>query len=352
MDGAHEFGRSRQFGEAALKAMLAREVPPTPQNYSVWYTYTDGTVPELKQTIDILVSNRQPFTPELNAELYARFFDATGQLGLLQNAGGRLRQIVDQVRRHVDSAAGDANAFGRTLDDFSSAIGDSAAPDLHALVGDLVAETQRVAERNRSLEERLTLASGEVSELKQNLESVQREAMTDSLTGIPNRKSFETRLREAARDAMENGEPLCLLIADIDHFKRFNDTYGHQIGDQVLRLVAKTLTDSVKGRDTPTRFGGEEFAIVLPQTRLSDASVVAEQIRLGLTRRKLVGRDKRDDYGSVTLSFGAAQFRPGETLAVFVERADAALYRAKRDGRNRVATEESEPAPEVAAASS
>jgi diguanylate cyclase len=351
MDGAHEFVRSRQYGEAALKAMLAHEVPPTPQNYVVWYCYADGTVPELKRTIDILVSNRQPFTPDLNAELYARFFDSTGQLGILQNAGGRLRQIVDQVRRHVESAAGDADAFGRTLDDFSTAIGDSAAPDLHALVGDLVAETQRVAERNRSLEDRLTRASGEVSELKQNLETVQREAMTDALTGIPNRKSFETRLREAARDAMENDDPLCLLIADIDHFKRFNDTYGHQIGDQVLRLVAKTLTDSVKGRDTPTRFGGEEFAIVLPQTRLSDASVVAEQIRLGLTRRKLVGRDKRDDYGSVTLSFGAAQFRPGEPLAAFVERADAALYRAKRDGRNRVATEESQPEPEEAAAS-
>jgi diguanylate cyclase len=176
--------------------------------------------------------------------------------------------------------------------------------------------------------------------------------MTDALTGIPNRKSFETRLREAARDAMENDEPLCLLIADIDFFKRFNDTYGHQIGDQVLRLVARTLTDSVKGRDTPTRFGGEEFAIVLPQTSLSAARVVAEQIRLGLTRRKLVGRDRRDDYGSVTLSFGAAQFRPGESLATFVDRADAALYRAKREGRNRVATEDAaDPVTEGAAAS-
>ena len=350
MGGALEFDRSRGFGEAALKAMVANEVPPTPQNYAVWYCYVDGTVPELKRTIDILVSNRQPFTADLNTELYARFFDSTGQLGLLQNAGGRLRQIVDQVRRQVASAAGDANAFGRTLDDFSSAIGESKATEIQTLVGDLVAETQRVAERNRSLEERLSRVSGEVSELKQNLEMVQREALTDALTGIPNRKSFETRLREAARDAMENDEPLSLLIADIDFFKRFNDTYGHQIGDQVLRLVAKTLTDSVKGRDTPTRFGGEEFAIVLPQTRLGEARVVAEQIRFGLTKRKLVGRDKRDDYGTVTLSFGAAQFRPGEPLASFVERADAALYRAKREGRNRVATEDTEPATEVAAA--
>ena len=346
-----EFERSRSFGQAALKAMVEHEVAPTPQNYAVWYAYTDGTVPELKKTIDILISNKQPFTIDLCTELYARFFDATGQLGLLQNAGGRLRQIVDQVRRQVDSAAGEVNAFGRSLDDFSSAIGDEKAPtDLRDLVTSMVAETQRVAERNRSLEERLSAASGEVSELKQNLENVQREALTDALTGIPNRKSFETRLREAARDAMEHDEPLSLLIADIDHFKRFNDSYGHQIGDQVLRIVARTLSDSVKGRDTPARYGGEEFAIVLPQTRLADAQVVAEQIRLGLTRRKLVGRDKKDDYGSVTLSFGIAQFRPGEPIAHFVDRADAALYRAKREGRNRVMVEDPEAASQAPAA--
>jgi diguanylate cyclase len=337
--------QARNTGEAAFKAMVTHEVPPTPQNYAVWFAYVEGTLTELKRTIDILVSNGQSFTPELCADLYARFFDDSGQLGVLQDAGGRLRHIVDQVKKHIDSAAGDADAFGQTLDNVSTAIGDT-APDIRALIGDLVVETQKVSERNRKLEERLTRASGEVNSLKQNLETVQREAMTDALTNIPNRKSFDTRLREAARDSMETGEPLSLLLADIDFFKRFNDMFGHQIGDQVLRLVARTLTDSVKGRDTPTRFGGEEFAIILPQTRMDDARTVAEQIRLGLSRRKLVGKD-RADYGGVTLSFGAAEYRPGEPLASLVERADSALYRAKRTGRNRVACEE--PDQEIAA---
>jgi diguanylate cyclase len=108
----------------------------------------------------------------------------------------------------------------------------------------------------------------------------------------------------------------------------------------VLRLVARTLSDSVKGRDTPARYGGEEFVIILPQTRLKDARVVAEQIRANLTRRKIVGKDSRDEYGTVTLSFGAGQYRPGERLSDLIERADAALYHAKRTGRNRVATED------------
>jgi diguanylate cyclase len=353
MADSHELEQSRRNGDSAMTAMLDHVVPPTPQNYTVWYTYFAGTVPELKRTLDILISNRQPFTVERNTELYARYFDATGQLDILNDAGIRLRHIVDQVKKQVASAAGDVDAYGRTLDDFSTAIGEGEPKDIHGLVADLVVATQRVAERNRTLEDRLSKASGEVDQLKQNLENVQREALTDALTGIPNRKYFEARLREAASEAMENGETLSLLLADIDNFKRFNDTYGHQIGDQVLRLVARTLTDSVKGRDTPARFGGEEFAIILPQTHLADAGTVAEQIRLGLARRKLVGRDKREQYGSVTLSFGASEYRPGEPIATFVERADAALYRAKRQGRNRVELEDAaDTEPTAAAAAS
>jgi diguanylate cyclase len=340
MDDSTELAETRGFGEAAFKAMLANGVPPSPQNYYVWFVYFSGTAPDLRRAIDALIAERASFTAEVNSELYSRFFDETGQFGLLTDTGGRLRHIVDEVMKHLDSAAGDASQFGRTLDVFSVAIGEGGEQKVRTLITDLISETERVAERNSALEQRLTRASDEVSELKQNLEHVQKEALTDALTGIPNRKSFDTRLRGAAREAREQNEPLSLIIADIDHFKRFNDTYGHQIGDQVLRIVARTLTDSVKGRDTPARYGGEEFAIILPQTRLKDASIVADQIRVGLMRRRLVGRERGDNYGSVTLSFGAAQYRPGEPVAALVKRADAALYCAKREGRNRVATED------------
>jgi diguanylate cyclase len=341
MDGSTELAEARSFGEAAFKAMLANSVPPTPQNYHVWFAYCSGGVPDLKHVIDALIAERTSFTTEICNDLYSRFFDETGQFGLLSDTGSRLRNIVDQVMKHLDSAAGDATQFGRTLDHFSVAIGDDEGGEhkVRELITDLISETERVAVRNRTLEQKLDRASGEVIELKQNLEHVQKEALTDALTGIPNRKSFDSRLRGAAREARENDEPMSLLIADIDHFKRFNDTFGHQIGDQVLRIVARTLTDSVKGRDTPARYGGEEFAIILPQSSLKAASVVAEQIRVGLMRRRLVGRERGDNYGSVTLSFGAAQYRPGESLDALVQRADAALYHAKRQGRNQVATE-------------
>jgi diguanylate cyclase len=343
MSGSSELVQARGIADNAVRLMLANEVPPTPRNFTVWYAYASGALPELKRTVDILISNKQAFTPERSAELFTRYCDSPAQVNQLQETGGRLLYIVDQVRKHLDSAAGNATNFGKTLDNFSTKIGDQASTEVQVLITDLVAETQKVAQRNKALEERLSRTSGEVSELKQNLEVVQKEALTDGLTGIPNRKSFDTQLREAARDAMENGEALSLMLADIDHFKRFNDNFGHKIGDQVLRLVANTLTESVKGRDTPARYGGEEFAIILPQTRITQARIVAEHIRVTLMRRRLVGRDSRDSYGNVTLSFGCAEYRPGEPITELLRRADAALYLAKHQGRNRVVTEDMLP---------
>jgi diguanylate cyclase len=129
-------------------------------------------------------------------------------------------------------------------------------------------------------------------------------------------------------------------MIDIDHFKKFNDTYGHLIGDEVLRVVARLLRENVKGRDTPARYGGEEFAVILPQTSLNHAAKLAEQIRNTLASRKV--HDKRTDasYGTLTVSIGAAKFQPGEPLDPLVQRADQALYRAKNQGRNRVVTED------------
>ena len=340
MAQADDFRQAKGLSEQAVAAMTAREVPPTPENYAVWYAYATGLLPELKRTIDILISNNQDFTQALNAELYHRFCDTGRHFNLLDETGGRLQYAVDQVMRAIKAATGDASAFGKTLDHYSSEMGGAPGDEeVRALVSGLILETQRMAERNRSLENKLSESSGEIAELRQNLEVVRREALTDALTGIPNRKFFENRLREAARDAMESGEAVSLLIADIDHFKQFNDTYGHQLGDQVLRLVARTLTDSVKGRDTPARYGGEEFAIILPQTRLQDAEGLADQIRRSIMRRRIVRKPTGDDLGTITLSIGVSCYRPGEQLMETIRRADAALYEAKRRGRNRVVGE-------------
>ena len=160
--------------------------------------------------------------------------------------------------------------------------------------------------------------------------------MTDSLTGLFNRKAFDERLALATADSLEGGGTLCLLLIDIDHFKRFNDTWGHQVGDQVLRLVGECLRMNVKGKDTAARYGGEELAIILPDTAIDDAVTLAEQIRKAIGSMNIVKKKSREAIGPVTVSIGAAQFRHGETPDDFVARADHALYAAKEAGRNRV----------------
>ena len=129
---------------------------------------------------------------------------------------------------------------------------------------------------------------------------------------------------------------MSLILGDIDHFKTFNDTWGHQIGDQVLRLVASVLKDNVKGQDLLARYGGEEFAIVLPNTSLKDATTLADNIRLAVSKRRLLNKFTNTDLGRITMSFGVAPYVPGDSVDHLIRNADAALYKAKETGRNRV----------------
>ena len=170
--------------------------------------------------------------------------------------------------------------YGDKLVSFSDALDHAAAaPDLQALAGAMLVETRAMQERAQRLEVGLGQSAQQIEELRIDLAKAQRDANTDSLTGIANRKYFDYELGAAAEEARLKHQPLSLLLADIDQFKRFNDTHGHQVGDQVLRLVAQVLTSSVKGRDLPARYGGEEFAVLLPQTDLEGAHQLAEQIR-------------------------------------------------------------------------
>lgn len=339
--------KSVSLGEATLKAMLKNGIESTPHNYTVWYSYVSGLLPELTRSIDTMIAEGRPFTEQVCAELYERFFDTHRQFGLLQQTSANFERAVEQVMRCINTAARDAQAFNKTLDDASAGLGDGVGEEsVRAIVANLLVETQRAAEKNQTLEARLSESSGEIAQLRENLEVVRREALTDALTGIPNRKFFDTRLRECAAASLESGEPMSLLLLDIDYFKKFNDTYGHQVGDQVLRLVAKTLTECLKGRDTPARYGGEEFVIILPQTRLENAVTVAEQIRRTMARHKVVRKDTGADYGIIAISVGASVYQAGEPLQALIKRADAALYHAKHTGRNRVVAEDDVP-PEV-----
>ena len=164
--------------------------------------------------------------------------------------------------------------------------------------------------------------------------------MRDPLTELNNRRCFDLNLAKEITDAHAQRSEMCLVMGDIDHFKSINDTFGHQIGDEILKMFAKLLSSNVKGRDTVARFGGEEFAIILPETGLRDAKQLTEGIRSQLEAKKLALNNSGEPIGKITASFGVAQLGEGDDADKLVQRADARLYEAKCAGRNRVAIDQ------------
>ncbi|OAB55189.1 hypothetical protein AY600_07245, partial [Phormidium willei BDU 130791] len=304
--------------------------------------YASGRHPELTKTLDILLESGERFTVARNEEIYESFFGNEGQTEAVRETSQRMQETAVGVIKELKQAGVDVAHFGEKLAAFGQEV--SSGGDLRSLIEGMLRETDAAQGRNRTLEAQLGDATREIQRLRSNLEELRLEALTDGLTGLFNRKHFDAQLRRDTRQAMECGEPLCVLLSDIDHFKRFNDTYGHAIGDEVLKLVARTLKQNVKGRDTPARFGGEEFAVILPTTALANAMTLAEQMRRRLAGKELKTRDGSRSFGSVTMSLGVAQYRPGEPLPLLLQRADEALYAAKRGGRNRVMAEAAESA--------
>jgi diguanylate cyclase len=243
-----------------------------------------------------------------------------------------------------------ANAYSATLQMANGDLTEQLPPArLKQLAGSLLAETRRMQNASLSLERTLEASRAEIAALQRDLDDVRREALLDPLTKVHNRKAFDDGLLRAIARAADTGKPLCLMLIDIDHFKRFNDTWGHQTGDQVLRLVAMTVKSNIKGKDLAARYGGEEFGAILPDTGLEDAIHLADNIRRAVQAKELLKRSTNEKLGRVTASFGVAMLRPDDSPSSLIERADRCLYAAKRAGRNTVVGE-TELAEETAAA--
>jgi diguanylate cyclase len=307
----------------------------------VWYAFVADRNPELTKTINGILRSGQKFSDETCADLYDNFFGTSQHEAELRAVGKRIEDAVSRVLDYLVTANQGATQYGEALESFSGELdGPRDAAELGALVRSILDETKTMIEVNRQLEQRLENSSSEIARLREDLDQLKREATTDALTGLANRKLFDVALREAALEAEEERTFLSLLMIDIDFFKQFNDTHGHMLGDQVLKLVARTISDSIKGKDTAARYGGEEFCVILPDTRLKDAVAVAENIRRLVAGRKVLNRRTGHVLGQVTLSIGVAEYEFGETLGAFVHRSDEALYLSKRQGRNRVMSQD------------
>lgn len=329
-----------EWSTRALGLMARHGVVPLPQNYEIWFRYASGQSSDLNEEIDNRLKEGRKIDDNVSAELHQKFISHENLAEATLTAGDRLNSEVDKILQLVEATAGDSSELGTSVRQASAELTAKSTPtDVRRVVEAIVSATRKMESRSQELEKRLHETKSELNALQSNLTKARNEARTDGLTGVANRKAFDETLSQEISRANSEGTPLCLIIGDIDHFKQFNDTWGHRTGDQVLRLVATCLKGGVGERDTVARYGGEEFAIIMPGVTTIEAERLGNAVRETVQARELVKRSTGETLGRVTMSLGVSTLRQGEGAASLIERADACLYAAKRGGRNRVVSE-------------
>lgn len=331
-----ELTEAVHFLKLTLPEMSRRSIPTTPQNYAVWYEYVTGGNPELRKSIEAYLNANREFTPEINKELYSKFIDGKESTAI-EKIRSEVRKVIDNLLGKVSSEQEDLDEYLTALTQFTGDIdGVDDSESIKLLVKELLSHTQKQEESSKLMQNALSEMSSEVQKLRLEIEKLSIAASTDPLTRAANRSAFDSELAIATKHATFENSPVCLLILDIDHFKQFNDQFGHLTGDKVLKFVAAIIKKHTKGQDTVARFGGEEFAVILPETSYEDAKVVAENIRVRISSQKLTDSMENRKLGKVTISIGVALYRDDEVSDNFVHRADECLYAAKHAGRNKV----------------
>ncbi|MCP4289042.1 MAG: diguanylate cyclase [Gammaproteobacteria bacterium] len=330
--------KSTETLRIVLPLMTRYKIPTTPENYSIWFHYVSNDRPGLKEYIDDMLEWKKPFSAEANEEIYQQFLLDCDI------------QQAEQVRRNIVSALAETSSAlrhtGNKADRYAKALGtfdescESAESigDIYDLLTTVLKETHSMQESMVRLEQDFLTKSEDMDNLKKELDQVRKQASTDALTGLKNRITFFDSLESIHPESDPISNPYCVVMIDIDHFKRVNDTFGHLIGDKVIRFVADTLRQFTKGRDGSARYGGEEYALLLPDTTLENAVTLCNRIRIHIANTNLVRSGTKDSLGQITISAGIAQNRSGEGHIELLARADKALYSSKKNGRNRVTT--------------
>jgi len=333
--------KAYEVAHGALQAMERAGVWPTALNFELWIHMITDPEGALAQEIERLLKIGEPIT-DFIAEDLAHTFLPKGKLqDQIKDAGEQLSHELANVSRVIKTAQKSSATYGQQLAGVTQELSaDIGAHDLRQLVSGLSDATTRVQTENRELEQRLAASTAEVNKLRDHLVQVRREATTDGLTNLANRKAFDEELERACAEADAAGRPVQLAVLDIDHFKSFNDTWGHQTGDQVIRFVASVIGRVGAPPRFAARYGGEEFAMIFAGETSVQVERLLHAIREEIASRRLKRRSTNDELGAVTVSAGFAERRRGEPPVSLMERADAALYESKRAGRNRVSCAE------------
>lgn len=333
----HSKTESAEYLRLALPLMSRHDAPLHPISYAVWYEYVSGMNRALNESVDALTARGAPLQKDDIEALFTRHVaDITNEAAA--SISHEFQRIVGAISTSTGEVIKESDHFGQTLLDIER---NSSLPGATIDIKALIASTQSMQASTSSLKTKLAESQREIEALRKEVTRARDASLIDALTGLTNRRGFDQALAAClgspgAADKDEPAAQPCLLMCDIDHFKKVNDTYGHLFGDRVIRAVAQVLKENVKGRDTAVRYGGEEFIVLLPDTPLDGARALGEKLRRTIEGGRIKKGGSEDVSARITISLGATRHIPGESAALFIERADRALYAAKNGGRNQV----------------
>ncbi|RJX71506.1 GGDEF domain-containing protein [Vibrio sinensis] len=331
-----DFKKSTANLKKAVPLMMKNHVAATPANYALWYTYVDNTIPKLNKELDGVINSYGICPPSASDQLYNTHLASRNETKLSELKAS-VEVLVNEVANSMSDTITGTSKFSamidKTFDSLERVEGETMSlDDVMGVVRQLVSESREIRHSTQFLTNQLTKASDEIGKLKSELADVQKDALFDSLSGLYNRRSFDADVNTLCR----SNQAFCLIIADIDHFKSYNDTYGHLFGDSIIKGLARRLMNSCREGCTAYRIGGEEFAIVIPNRNIRIARQFADSLRRAIEKLSIKDRRSGEQVGNITASFGVAEFREGDTLNDVLDRADSLLYEAKQLGRNRV----------------
>ncbi len=323
---------SADFLRKAVPLMVGRKIPPTPNNYALWYAHVTAEHPDLSESLLATFPTPESYSHEKSDQL---FFEHFIKQHLPENDKSQsaivalLSQLLGVVNENVNSTHDYGDALKDTMITLQSS---NDQEEINIALTSLLDQTQQMETKSREFQTDLLQSRQEVETLKEALEASQKDALVDELTQIDNRRAFDQTITKALANPLQ---VTVLLLLDLDHFKRCNDTYGHVMGDKILQQVGKILTEFRKDDVHVSRYGGEEFAVVINDT-LDNAVNIAESIRDKVSRFRITQSETNTSLGSITVSVGIAKARAKESVKALKERADKALYQAKENGRNQV----------------
>jgi len=335
-----DYAQAIKYLKLALPEMNRHGVPVTPSNYSVWYEYAIGKHADLIDAISNLKNQGDLFSQSVNDHLYETFIE-NGNESSLSRLNSGVKSIIHDLINKIQIENSELDHYTFSLKQLSKEVEDIRDLDgVESLIARLINETHTRAEETESFKCQVDVMAEEVRNLDHKLKRISLDANTDELTGIMNRRAFNEKVNETQKTCTDPSKIFSLVMIDIDHFKRLNDSFGHLTGDKVLKFIASLIQKNIRGGDYVARFGGEEFVIILPNTVQENALCVADNIRAYLSRQKLYDKKANLQLGVLTLSMGVATYVPSsDTLETMLDRADRCLYHAKSNGRNQTVGE-------------